>query len=156
MAPEPAMKPRLFLTACGLMLLTACAVNPAAQQRHADRAADYRAAAGAPVGSFTYLSSLYSWEPLDDHSLVVYTRPKQAWLLSVVPCPDLQTTISIGITQHVGQVSTGIDSVLTGRGSYPCRIQQIRPIDVARLHAAQAERRKIDAVPRGQAAPSGT
>ncbi|HET7359087.1 MAG TPA: DUF6491 family protein [Rhodanobacteraceae bacterium] len=150
------MKPRLSLTACGLLLLAACAANPAAQQRQQDQAADYRAAAGAPVGSFNYLSSLYSWEPLDDHTLVVYTRPTQAWLLTVTPCPDLQTTFSIGVTQHVSQVSTGIDSILTSRGQYPCRIQQIRPIDMAKLHAAQTGRRRIDAMPRAGAAPSGT
>lgn len=145
---------RLLVCPGLLVLLAACAASPAAQQRRAERTADYRAAAGAPVHSFTYIHSLYSWEPIDERTLVVYTRPKQAWLLTVGPCPDLPYTVSIGLTEHVGQVSSGLDSVWTDRGQFPCHIQQIRPVDMDKVHAAQSERRKIEAMPRDGEAPT--
>jgi hypothetical protein len=152
--PEAIMK-LLRLFACAApVVLAACAASPAAQQQRAARVAVYRAAAGAPVHSFTYIHSLYSWEPIDERTLVVYTRPKQAWLLTVGPCPDLPYTVSIGLTEHVGQVSSGLDSVWTDRRQFPCRIQEIRPVDMDKVHAARAERRKIEAMPRDGDAPT--
>jgi hypothetical protein len=38
----------------------------------------YVTAAGAPVNSFHYFN-LWSWEPLSDNALAVYTSPNEAW-----------------------------------------------------------------------------
>src|SRR5690606_15976640 len=96
---------------------------------------------------------LYSWEPVDERTLVVYTRPKQAWLLTVGPCPDLPYTPAIGLTDHVGQVSVRLDSVWTNRREFPCYIEEIRPIDMQKVHEAREQRRKIEAMPRDQPSP---
>lgn len=62
--------------------LGACSSVPYAQ-RQATRLVEYTAAAGAPVSSFRFFTTLWSWEPLGDTQLAVYTQPNQAWLLDV-------------------------------------------------------------------------
>ena len=133
-------------------LLAGCSSVPYAQ-RQAQRQAQYAAAAGAPVRSFHFFSPLYSWEALSDQQLVVYARPKQAWLLDVDGCPNLTFANAIGLTSSLNEVSVRFDRVLTGRNNFPCTITQIRPIDVSRLRAAQQAQRKIDEKPRE--APAG-
>lgn len=133
-------------------LLAGCSSVPYAQ-RQAQRQAQYAAAAGAPVRSFHFFSPLYSWEALSDQQLVVYARPKQAWLLDVDGCPNLTFANAIGLTSSLNEVSVRFDRVLTGRNNFPCTITQIRPIDVSHLRAAQQAQRKIDEKPRE--APAG-
>ena len=121
----------------------------------------YVAAAGDPVNSFHYFS-LWSWEPLSNTQLAVYTRPNQAWLVDVQDnCQNLWFTNSIGLTSNASQVSVHFDKVLTGRAYIPCIIMQIRPVDLARLKVEQQAQRKIDAEPRqpeqpAQGQPSGS
>lgn len=131
-------------------VLGACSSVPYAQ-RLAQRQAAYAAAAGAPVRSFHFFN-LYSWEPLGDSQLAVYTDPRRAWLLDVAPCPNLGFANSIGLTSFAGDVSVNFDKVLTGRGYAPCFISKIRPVDVAKLKLEQQAQRKIDAEPRQPAA----
>lgn len=134
--------------------LGACSSVPYAQ-RMAQRQAAYAAAAGAPVRSFHFYD-LYSWEPLGDSRLAVYTQANRAWLLDVAACPNLEFANAIGLTSFTGEVSVNFDKVLTGRGYPPCFITQIRPVDVARLKLEQQAQRKIDAEPREQgSAPAG-
>lgn len=138
---------RSILVTAAMLLVGACSSVPYAQ-RQAQLLADYTAAAGAPVSSFRFFS-LYSWVPLSDTELAVYTRPNQAWLLNVDGgCPALTYTPSVGITSYLRQVSTNFDKVLTGRNSFPCTITMIRPLDVSRIKAAQNMRREIKAQPR--------
>jgi hypothetical protein len=129
------------------LVLAACSSVPYAQ-RVAERQAAYVAAAGAPVHSFRFYGSLWSWEPLGRDQLVVYTRPQQAYLLDAGACFDLEYTNVIALTSRFGEVSVGFDKVLTGRRDLPCTITQIRPIDVKRLKAHQQEQRKIGTAPR--------
>lgn len=133
-------------------VLAACSSVPLAQ-RQQQRQAAYAHAAGAPVRSFHFFS-LWSWEPLGESQVVVYTRPSQAWLLDLDgPCENLQYTQAIGLTSSSGEVSTRFDKVLTGGRYFPCMITQIRPVDLKQLHLAQEAQRAIDARPRP--APSG-
>ncbi len=133
-----------------LLLLAGCA-NVQNDRHRSDRQAAYLAAAGAPVGSFTF-SSLYSWEPLSESQLVVYTRPAQAWLLDLFGCQDLLYTNSIGLTSNLNQVSTNFDKVLTQRSYVPCTISRIRPVDVKGMKAAAEQKRQIRSEPRPRAA----
>jgi hypothetical protein len=126
--------------------LGACSSVPYAQ-RMAQRQAAYAAAAGAPVRSFHFFN-LYSWEPLGDSQLAVYTQPNRAWLLDVGPCPNLEFANAIGLTSFGGEVSVNFDKVLAGRGYTPCFISGIRPVDVAKLRLEQQAQRKIEAEPR--------
>lgn len=117
-----------------VLALGGCAANQERAAQDQAHLAAVHAAAGKPVGSFNFfVSTLYSWEPLGQHEVLVYTRPDRAWLLDVGICPELPYALAIGITSHVGQVSSGIDSVVVGNGNFPCYIQKIRPVDVARL-----------------------
>ncbi|WP_458070335.1 DUF6491 family protein [Rhodanobacter sp. BL-MT-08] len=128
-------------------LLAACSSVPYAK-RNSDRLAAYTAAAGAPVKSFRFFTPLYSWEPLSDTQLVVYTKPKEAYLLDLEACVNLQVTNGIGLTSNLGQVQVRFDRVITRSPRIPCVISQIRPIDMAHLKAVQQAQRKIEADPR--------
>lgn len=143
---------RCVLPAMLLFLVAACASLPSSQYR-AERRAAYEKAAGAPVSSFHFASSLYSWEPLSDDELVVYTRPTRAWLLKLAACRNLDFTNTIGLTSNFNEVSVNFDSVLTERGLFPCAISQIRPVDLKGMKADQ-EKREIKSEPRQPAANS--
>ena len=146
-------KSGLLIAAALATVLAACSSVPYAQ-RQQQRQAAYAAAAGAPVRSFHYFN-LWSWEPLSDSELVVYTQPNRAWLLDLDgTCQNLQFTQAIGLTSSVSQVYVGFDKVLTGRRYIPCTITQIRPIDVKKLRVEQEAQRKIDAQPREPATPA--
>ena len=137
------MSVRQFLIGIVLTVsLAACSSVPYAQ-RMSNRQAAYAAAAGDPVRSFRFFN-LSSWEPLGNSQLAVYTRPNEAWLLTVSgPCPDLDFTNVIGLTSILHEVSVNFDKVLTGR-TFPCFISQIRPVNTAKLKAVEHEQRKIE------------
>lgn len=143
---------RWVFPATVLLMAAGCAGLPSVQYR-ADRRAAYEHAAGAPVSSFRFASSLYSWEPLGDDELVVYTRPTRAWLLNLAGCRDLDFTNTIGLTSNLNQVSVDFDSVLTERAQFPCTISQIRPVDLKGMKAA-TEKRQIKSEPRPTATNS--
>lgn len=128
-------------------VLAACSNMPYTKRTN-DRLAAYTAAAGAPVKSFRFFSPLYSWEPLSDTQLVVYTKPREAYLLDLQACQNLQVTNGIGLTSNLNQVEVRFDRVITGRPRIPCVISQIRPVDIAHLKAVQQAQRKIEEDPR--------
>ncbi len=144
-----------FFLALGVCTLAACSGVPSAQ-RQSERLATYAAAAGAPVPYFRF-STLYSWEPLSDRELAVYTHPNRAWLLTVdAGCHDLAFTQTIGLTSYLSQVSVQSDRVLTGRSGFPCTITQIRPLDIKALKASEVAQRQINSKPRPtESAPAG-
>ncbi|MFC5436456.1 DUF6491 family protein [Rhodanobacter umsongensis] len=144
---------RILLTCALLALLGACASAPHAQ-RSSERQAAYAAAVGAPVRSFRFFS-LYSWEPVGDRQVAIYTRPNEAWLLDLGGgCPEISFVNAIGLTSNINQVMVGFDKVLTGRNSFPCTISQIRPVDVKSLKATQLQQRQIKSAPRSEDKPA--
>ena len=149
------MSKPLLIPAGALMLgllCAGCSSVPYAQ-RMSERQAAYAAAAGAPVRSFHFFN-MYSWEPLGDQQLAVYTQVNRAWLLDVSLCQHLEFANALGLTSFGGDVSVNFDKVLVGRGYPPCFITRIRPVDVAKLKLEQQAQRKIDAAPRQPAAPA--
>lgn len=144
---------RLLLAIILLVGLGGCSSVPYAQ-RSSDRQAAYAAAAGAPVRSFRFFA-LYSWEPLSDRQVAIYTRPNEAWLLDLGGgCPEISFVNTIGLTSNINQVMVGFDKVLTGRNNFPCTISQIRPVDVKHLKAVQMQQRQIRSEPRGADQPA--
>jgi hypothetical protein len=131
--------------------LAACSSAPQVR-RDSDRLAAYTAAAGAPVRSFRFFSPLYSWQALSDSQLAIYTKPREAYLLDLQACHDLQVTNSIALTSRLNQVEVGFDRVINGRLHLPCVISQIRPVDVSHLKAVEQAQRKIEEDPRPAAA----
>jgi hypothetical protein len=145
---------RVLMAGLLTVALAACASVPYAQ-RLQQRQQAYSAAAGAPVQSFRLiLNNIYSWEPLSDTQLVVYTQPTRAYLLDVWPCNNLTFTNSIGLTSFANQVQVGFDKVLTGRGYIPCRIKQIRPVNLAQFKLEKESQRHVDSLQREADQPS--
>ena len=146
-------KKRVIGTVLLSALLAACSSVPYAQ-RMQQRQDAYNAAAGAPVRSFRFLGQMWSWEPLSNAQLVVYTRPNQAYLLDVWACPNLTFANAIGLTSSIREVSVNFDKVLTGRPYVPCPIIKIRPVDLTRLKIEQQSQREVDMQPRANASAS--
>ncbi|NII11938.1 DUF6491 family protein [Oleiagrimonas sp. C23AA] len=147
----------IMWTATGLAMLGLAGCAGMNSRTDAQQLSLVQSAAGKPQPSFHLLTSLYSWEAIDDTHLLVYARPSQAYLLDVSPCPDLGSSFAIRLTTHVDDVVAGLDEVVvqgTGIG-IPCTISRIRPVDVKALHAAQKqpapEARKISRMPRTDA-----
>ncbi|GLQ48094.1 hypothetical protein GCM10007862_31450 [Dyella lipolytica] len=134
---------RVIATVWLVALLAACSSAPYAQ-RMQQRQDAYNAAAGAPVPSFRFLGRMWSWEPLSNSQLVVYTVPSRAYLLDVWACPNLTFANAIGLTSSIREVSANLDKVLTGRPYVPCPIIKIRPIDLAKLQLEQQAQREVD------------
>ena len=132
---------KILIVGASLVLLAACArVGKDYTARIEARQQAYAAAAGAPVNSFHYVS-LWSWEPLSDTQLAVYTRPNEAWLLDLDgSCRNLPFTNHIGLTSGASEVAPKFDRVLTGPHDAPCIIKQVRPIDLAKLDSPQVGR----------------
>lgn len=138
----------LTLFALVAWLLGGCAASQARAEHDQARLAAIHAAAGEPVSSFHYMaSSLYSWEPLNDNELLIYTRPNEAWLLNVGICPDLPYTVAIGLTEHTGMVNSRLDKVIVQGSNFPCHIQKIQPVDVSQLEQAMQRREGGKMVP---------
>jgi hypothetical protein len=147
---------RVFMVSLAAMVLAACSSIPYAE-RLQQRQQAYEAAAGAPVRSFRLIfNSIYSWKPLSDTQLVVYTQPTSAYLLDVWPCNNLTFTNGIGLTSFANEVQTGFDKVFTGRGYIPCRIRQIRPVNLAQFKLERESQRHVDSLQRDNDNPAPT
>lgn len=115
------------------LLVTACASSP--QMTREERVEWYRANAGEPVRSFFYSGHLRGWTALDDRSIALWTRSNEAFLIEFFPrCPDLAFASTITISNQIGRVNAGFDSVTVRRasggiGGVRCRIETIRPIN---------------------------
>ncbi|WP_407352021.1 DUF6491 family protein [Luteimonas sp. R10] len=135
---------RMSLLLGSILVLSACASTPT----DAQRLEVYRSNAGEPVRDFRFFGRLSGWTPLGDDALVVWTRPNEAYLLELMgPCQDLDFASAIGLTSFSGQVSARFDEVIVygggpGVGRIPCRIQEIRPVDVKAAKVAQQELRE--------------
>lgn len=145
--------------------LAACA--SASKLSDSQRYALYRDHAGEPVKSFRYFGDINGWTPVDDTSLVVWTRPSEAYLLELTgPCRDLDYAPAITLTNMMGEVSARFDKVIVRGGGavrgMPCFIEEIRPVDVKAVRqaerdlrqAATAERTADDGAKVGMANPA--
>lgn len=145
---------RIMAAAALAALLAGCATG--SHLNDAQKLALYRAHAGAPVKQFHYFNGLDGWTDLGDSALAVWTRPSEAYLLTLdAPCQDLSFAPAIGVTNMMGVVSASFDRVLVyGGGSrigrIPCRIATIQPLDVKALRVAEKELREAKAVQRAE------
>ena len=124
-------------------LLAGCATDPS--RRDADDLALYRTHAGEPVDGFTYLGRFDSWTALGSEALVVWTTPSRAWLLDVYgPCSELSFATAVKLSSSTGRVNARFDHVTplgSGMHQVPCRIREIRPVDVKALREARRQRK---------------
>jgi hypothetical protein len=128
-------------------LLTSCADAPSKPDPHSSLAR-YERFAGAPVDSMAFIR-LDSWQPLDDEHLVVWTHPREAYLLKVWPnCDWMAAAPAIGLTSSVHRVYANVDKVvvpvrhdLVPPDRRQCQISEIRPIDIPAYKRARAAER---------------
>lgn len=146
------MKPArtmIAAVAAGLALTGCASTSNFTEQQEL---AMYRAHAGAPVPSFRFFGNVDRFTPLGEEAMVLWTRPKEAWLLEFYgPCHNLDFAHLVGITSQAGRVYARFDEVVVRqRPEYPpCRIREIRPLDVTAL-------RQAEHALRAQEPPSGT
>lgn len=105
--------------------------------RDQTRLAKYEAHAGTPVKNFAYRSP-QSWEVIDDQHILMTLRPKETYLmrLSGLCIRNDRGAPAIAISSQAGRVSAGFDRVSTGDEPSSCRIEEIRPVDMAAVKAA--------------------
>ena len=139
------------------LALAACGTFP--RTTDAEKYALYEANAGESVDHLRYFGTINGWTPLGDSALALWTRPSEAWLLDLSgTCQDLTFTNAIGLTSSMNRVNARFDKVLVrsrGAISIPCHIQQIRPLDVKAIRAAE-KRNAADAAPMDQPSDAGT
>lgn len=146
------MKRLLPLALVVATTLAACASGP--RMSDTERLALFTEHAGEPVNSFRYFNRLSGWTSLGNNALAVWTRPSEAFLLQLTgPCNDLAFAHAISVTSRMSTVSARFDSVIPrGPGmsniQIPCRIQTIRPVNVAAMRAHKQEIRDASAVER--------
>jgi hypothetical protein len=134
------------LAGCASTQSAGAAPAPTAQQRALERYSTY---AGPPVASFAWLGRFDSWEGLGKDQLLVYTTPRDAYLLKVSPPCDLRFVVNVvGISSTNRTVYQGLDSIVVADraagGPWQCPIEQIRTVDIRRM---RAELRSQDKTP---------
>jgi uncharacterized protein DUF6491 len=114
--------------------LAACATT---RMSEPEKLALYSGHAGAPVKSIRYTNPI-SWDKVDDNHLLLTLRPREVWLLRVSgPCLDWgSASPTISISNQAGIVSAGFDRITTPGVPASCRIEEIRPVDIAGVRAA--------------------
>jgi hypothetical protein len=138
--------PRLVASSLlAVMVLAGC--SSGGIPKHEDAAqvrARFAAYAGEPIDRMTWMGQYYSWEPIGENQLVVFTTPSDAYLLQVSgPCTDLKFVTSIGLTSTGSTVYSRLDSVKVRH--WRCPIAEIRKIDYKRMRAemrAEADKAK--------------
>jgi hypothetical protein len=128
--------PRLVASSLlAVMVLAGC--SSGGIPKHEDAAqvrARFAAYAGEPIDRMTWMGQYYSWEPVGENQLVVFTTPSDAYLLKVSgPCTDLKFVTSIGLTYTGSAVYSRLDSVKVRH--WRCPIAEIRRVDYKRMRA---------------------
>ena len=122
------------------LALAGCAQHAvrSSSTQHASTAIDYSKYVQGDVPWFNF-TSLYSWDSNQLGSVVVWTSPRQAYLLQLAgPCIGLQTAAGmIGLSSHDGLVSSNRDAVIAG-GDH-CAIMRIQRLDAKAIRAVRAK-----------------
>jgi hypothetical protein len=97
---------------------------------------DYAAYTGDPVREVRY-TQLYNWQRSTDKAVVLWTRPSNAYMLTLAhTCDPLRggrVVIQVGGVASVpGVLRPGDDLIV---GPIQCRVTEIRPIDLAAIKA---------------------
>lgn len=120
-----------------LLLVAGCMSGGATR---AERLAAYQAHAGAPVRQIRYYSPI-GWEEVDDEHILLTMRPRETYLMRLSgPCLDFDAGSPVlVISSTAGYVARGFDRVSVGASRLSCRIEEIRPLDMQAVRAAEAK-----------------
>lgn len=115
----------------------ALAVTGCATMTDAQRLAKFETYAGEPVKQIRYFSPI-GWEEVDDDHVILSMRPTEAYLVRLSgPCLDYSNgAAAMLVTNSFGWIQNKFDHVSFGREGFSCRIEEIRPVDVAAMRAA--------------------
>jgi hypothetical protein len=129
----------LILPMLAVLGLAACATNRISD---ADRLAIYEANAGEPVKQIRYYNAM-GWDRIDDQHVLLNMRPSETWLLKVSgPCLDWGSASPVLRLSSSGPyVMAKLDRILTVGSPVSCRIEEIRPVDIKAVRAAEDARR---------------
>ena len=125
----------LILPMLAMSILAACATG---RMSDTDRLALYDAHAGAPVKQIRFYNPM-GWDRIDDEHVLLNMRPKETWLLKVSgPCLDWgSASPTLRLSSSGAYVMAKFDRILTEGSPISCRIEEIRPVDVKAVRAAQ-------------------
>ena len=129
----------LTLPMLAVLGLAACATNRISDT---DRLAIYDAHSGAPVKQIRYYNAM-GWDRIDGQHVLLNMRPSETWLLKVSgPCLDWGSASPVLRLSSTGPyVMAKFDRILTEGSPVSCRIEEIRPVDVKAVRAAEDARR---------------
>ncbi len=113
------------------------------------RLALYMDNAGAPVNQIRNVSAM-GWERVDGEHVLLNMRPKETWLLKLSGnCLDWGGgSPLLAVTSQTGWLISKFDGVKVPGSPVTCRIDEIRPVDMQAVRAAEKQLRDQD--------PSGT
>jgi len=117
-----------------LLGLSLALVGLTAQAGHSR--VDYAAYAGDPIPEFKF-SKLYNWQRTGDKTLVLWTKPSTAYLLTLRNnCDALsgRATVAVGGVDGIeGRLQAGSGDIIVGQ--LRCRVVAIQPLDLVRMKA---------------------
>ena len=119
------------------LVLAAPASDAKQATRGAERLAKYEALAGTAVKSVPYHDPI-KWETVDDKHILLTMRPKETWLMRLSgPCLGFSHgSPVVKVSSQDGRVNVGSDRITT-QGIVSCRIEEIRPVDMAAKSGAK-------------------
>jgi Family of unknown function (DUF6491) len=129
----------LILPMLAVLGLAACATNRISDT---DRLAIYDAHSGAPVKQIRYYNAM-GWDRIDGEHVILNMRPNETWLLKLSgPCLDWGGgSPTLALSSQSGWVMVKFDKVSVQGSPVTCRIEEIRPVDVKAVRAAEDARR---------------
>ena len=137
---------KVLLAVLVTALLASCAST---RLPEATRLALVEAHAGEPVNQIRY-SNPMGWSRVDGQHVLLDMRPRETWLLTLTGgCLDWgSSSPGLLVKSHTGFSLGKFDSVQTVDSPVTCRIDEIRPVDMKAVRAAEKQLR--------DQAPSGT
>jgi hypothetical protein len=117
--------------------LAACAST--GRMSESDKLALYSSHAGAPVSDIPYVTPR-GWDKIDGQHLLLTIRPTEVWLLRLSgPCLDWSGPSPTILLRRLveGRLSFRSDRISTPDSMVTCRIDEIRPVDVAAVRASR-------------------
>ena len=130
---------KAILPLLAMLSLAACATY---RPSDADRLSMVQAHAGPPVSQIRYVNAM-GWERVDGEHVLLNMRPKESWLLKMSgPCLDWGGgSPFLALSSRTGWLVSKFDSIKTAGSPVTCRIDEIRPVDIVALRAAESARR---------------
>ena len=129
----------LIAAVAATLALSACATTAPSD---AQRLALYQAHAGEPVSRVRYINPR-GWDRIDDEHIVLMMRPHEQYLLRLSgPCLAWSSGAPvIGISTMSEMVLSRFDRITANGAPMGCRIDEIRPLDVAAVRVGERQLR---------------